>query len=85
MSSTVRVSPLKLWNPHAPASSCPLRYPHYPEFMLLLFIAVEPTLFGPDLSAPQWAADVDTGMVVEMGVDTDIDAEGGWILMGAKA
>ena len=46
---------------------------------------MEPTLCTPDLSAPRWAVEADTGMVVEMGVDTDFDAEGGWILIGAKA
>jgi hypothetical protein len=49
--------------------------------MLLVNIGVEPTLCTPDLSAPRWAVEVDTGMVVEMGVDADLDALGGWMMM----
>jgi hypothetical protein len=30
----------------------------------------------PDVFAPRWALEVDTGMVVEMGMDADMDAEG---------
>jgi hypothetical protein len=77
MSLTVS-EPLPLWSSQAPTLSSPSRYPHHLGFTLFLIYRSGTDVMRARLSAPRWAVEVDTGMVVEMGVDMDwgMDADG---------